>query len=318
LSLAIGCCRNLNLLVKRVSFYREYTSYTGGHQKVFDYLNHTEDCAGYATDLYLSKSSKVNPDLFDDIKGVEYSKAYRPDLSDVAFLAGMDWQAYQKFYDPNQIKINLIQHVRHGDKSQPLFQFLQHKAIRICVSDAVKDAIAPYANGPCFTMRMGHNIPKITLAKQYDLYILATKQPQLGIRIFEWAISIGLRVLLHDKTTERELVYQAMAESVVAITLPHKTEGFYLPGIEAMALADWAVVPDCIASREYSLNKANITSCELNFTACEKAILHALKQVKGWKFRIHKWQGRRLSLSYSLKNEQLNYHNILNNLDEIW
>jgi hypothetical protein len=109
-----------------------------------------------------------------------------------------------------------------------------------------------------------------------------------------------------------------MAESVVVIPLPTKIEGFFLPGIEAMALADWAVVPDCIASREYSLNKANISSCALNYAACEKAILHALEQVKSWKFRIYKWQGRRLSQSYSLKNEKLNYHSILQKLDDIW
>jgi hypothetical protein len=318
LSLAIGCCGNLNLLAKRVSFHREYSSYTGGHQKVFDYLNHTADCVGYSANLYLSKSSKFTPYLFDDIKGVEYSKTYRPDLSDVVFLAGIDWQTYQKFYDPNQIKINLIQHVRHADKSQPLFQFLQHKAIRICVSEAVKDAIEPYANGPCFAIKMGHDIPKLHIAKQYDLYILATKQPSLGHQLFEWATSIGLKVLLHDKATERDLIYQSMAKSVVAVTLPHKTEGFYLPGIEAMALADWAIVPDCIASREYSITSANVTRCELNAQACENAIELALVQVKGWRFFVRKWNGRRLCARYTPKQERQSYQHILRNLDNIW
>ena len=293
-------------------------AYSGGHQKVCDYIQHTIDSGLFSPALYLTNSSPVQKQLFNHINGLEYSLQYSPAQADVAFLAGMDWQAYLPFFDPKQVKINLIQHVRHGDKNHPLFQFLQHKAIRLCVSEAVKEAIVPYANGPCFTIKMGHDIPKLTRVKQYELYILATKQPQLGKQLFEWAISIGLKVLLHDKTTEREHVYQAMAESVVAITLPHKTEGFYLPGIEAMALADWAVVPDCIASREYSLNKVNITSCELSLTACKKATLHAIRQVDSWKFRIHKWQGRRHSLSYSLKNEQINYHNILHNLDEIW
>jgi len=92
----------------------------------------------------------------------------------------MDWQVYLPFFDLKQVKINLIQHVRHGDKSHPLFEFLKHKAIRLCVSEAVKEAIEPYANGPYFTIKMGHRIPKISRPKRYDLYILATKQPQLG------------------------------------------------------------------------------------------------------------------------------------------
>lgn len=301
-----------------MSFHRQYSSYTGGHQKVFDYLNHTVDCAGYSANLYLAKSSKVNPSLFDDINEVEYSQAYRPDLSDVVFLAGMDWQAYQHFFDPDQIKINLIQHVRHADKSQPLFQFLQHKAIRICVSQAVKEAIEPYASGPCYAIKMGHKLPKLSLAKQIDLYILATKQPQLGKELFEWAKQQGMKVLMHDKTQEPSVVHQTMAESVVAITLPHKTEGFYLPGIEAMSLADWAVVPDCIASREYSKKSANITNCALNQKACIQAIQQAFKKTNKWTSFLNKWQGQKVITGYRPENERKNFQQLLSNLDNIW
>jgi len=306
------------LLKKRIAFYRQYRGYTGGHQKVCDYIHHTVESGLFAPTLYLANGSGVQKQLFNHIKGVEYSPQYTPELEDVVFLAGMDWQAYQPFFAPQQVKINLIQHVRHGDKNHPLFQFLQHRAIRLCVSEAVKEAIEPYANGPCFTIRMGHDIPKLVRPKCYDLYILATKQPLLGQQLFEWAESIGLRVLLHDKATEREWVYQAMAESVVVIPLPNQTEGFFLPGIEAMALADWAIVPDCIASREYSLSRANISRCELNAQACQRAIEDALTQVKGWRSFVSKLHGRRLIASYSLKQEQQSYQRILHQLDQIW
>lgn len=306
------------MLKKSISFHRQYRGYTGGHQKVSDYIHHTAASGLFTPSLYLANSSPVQKQLFEDIHGVEYSPQYNPELADVVFLAGMDWQAYQPFFDSQQVKVNFIQGVRHGDNNHPLFQFLQYRAIRLCVSDEVKDAIEPYANGPCFTIKMGHDIPKLSRAKRYDLYILATKQPQLGKQLFEWAKSIGLRVLIHEKATERELVHHAMAESVVVIPLPQKVEGFFLPGIEAMALADWAVVPDCIGSREYSLSGANISLCELDIQACQKAILHALKKTKGWKSFISKWHGRRLSASYSLKQEQQNYHHILHQLDQIW
>lgn len=306
------------MLKKSISFHRQYREYSGGHQKVCDYIHHTIASGLFTPSLYLENTSTVQKQLFNTIQELAYSPQYSPDQTDVAFLAGMDWQAYQPFFDPKQVKINLIQHVRHGDKNHPLFQFLQHKAIRLCVSDAVKDAIETYAHGPCFAIKMGHDIPKLTMPKQYELYILATKQPELGRQLFEWASSIGLKVLMHDKATERELVYQAMAESVVVITLPNKTEGFFLPGIEAMALADWAVVPDCIASREYSLGKANISSCELNRDACQIAIEDALKRVKSWKYHVSKWHGRRLSAKYSPKQERKSYLSILNNVEAIW
>ena len=306
------------MLKKSISFHRQYREYSGGHQKVCDYIHHTIASDFFTPFLFLENTSNVQKQLFNNIQGLEYSPEYLPKLADVAFLAGMDWQAYQPFFDPKQVKVNLVQHVRHADKNYPLFQFLQHKAIRLCVSDAVKDAIEPFANGPCFTIKMGHEIPKISRLKRFDLYILATKQPKLGQLLFEWATNRGLRVLLHDKTTERELVYQAMAESVVALPLPNKTEGFFLPGIEAMVLADWAVVPDCIASREYSLGKANISSCELNREACQIAIEDAFKRVKSWKCLVNKWHGRRLSANYSPVQERNSYQSILNNVDTIW
>lgn len=303
---------------KSISFHRKYTSYSGGHQKVCDYIQHTVTSGLFAPSLYLENSSTVQKQLFSHIQGVEYSPEYNPEKTDVVFLAGMDWQAYQPFFNPQQVKVNLIQHVRHGDQNHPLFQFLQHRAVRLCVSEAVKEAIEPYANGPCFTIKMGHEIPNLIESKSYDLYILATKQPQLGKQLFDWAQNIGLKVMMHDQRTEREIVYQAMAKSLVVITLPNKTEGFFLPGIEAMALAEWAVVPDCIASREYSLNKANISRCELNFQACQNSIEDALVKVKSWKLFVNKWYGRRLCAAYSPKQERLSYLSILHGLDELW
>lgn len=303
---------------KSISFHRQYYAYSGGHQKVCDYLHHTVACEAFSPSLWLDNCSKVQSQLFDDIKGVAYPFEYAPDQADVVFLAGMDWQAYQPFFDSEQPKINLIQHIRHSYKSHPLFEFLQHKAIRLCVSDAVRDAITPFANGPCMTIKMGHHVPNIIRPKQFDLYILATKQPELGKQLFEWASGIGLRVLIHDKATERELVYQAMAESVIAIPLPNKSEGFFLPGIEAMALADWAVVPDCIASREYSLPMANISSCQLNFEDCQQVIKESLGKVKQWRNLLAKWRGKRVCASYDPVKERQSFHKVLQQLEQLW
>lgn len=39
--------------------------------------------------------------------------------------------------------------------------------------------------------------------------------------------------------------------------LPLESEGFYLPGLEAMALGSLLVMPDCGGSREYARNGEN-------------------------------------------------------------
>jgi len=303
---------------KSIAFHRQYGAYSGGHQKVRDYLLHTVSSGKYAPWLWSNNHSETQVRLFMDLPGVKLLDSYQPDKADIVFLAGMDWQAYQPFFAEQQIKINLIQHVRHGDKKHPLHQFLRHKAIRLCVSDAVKKAIEPFANGPCYTIRMGHDIPKLKLAKVNQLYILATKQPMLGQQLFDWAQAKGLSVVIHDSPVERELVHSTMAQSQVVIVLPNKTEGFFLPGIEAMSLADWAVVPDCIASREYCLANTNVTSCHLNFNDCVGAIDKARAALQSWSHKFYQWRGKRLCAGYSLAKEQQNYNKILSELEHIW
>lgn len=306
------------MTTKTISFHRQYRAYSGGHQKVRDYLQHTILSGLYSPSLWLEKGAKIQPELFNNIEGVKYLSNYQPQLCDVAFLAGMDWLAYQPFFNERQIKVNLIQHVRHGDPQHPLFQFLKYKAIRLCVSDAVKKAIEPYANGPCLTIAMGHTIPVIKTDKINDIYILATKQPALGKHLFDWGTHAGLKVLLHDSPVERQQVYQSMASAKVVITLPNKTEGFFLPGIEAMALADWAVVPDCIASREYSLPMANVTRCELTLSDCQRALIDALKAANAWHHGLFKWRGKGICDNYSLIKERRAYHTILGKIETMW
>ena len=117
-----------------------------------------------------------------------------------------------------------------------LHAFLEHKAIRLCVSEAVRQAILPYANGPCLTIKMGHDVPQLKSEKVQDVYILANKQPEMGQEIAAALKLAGINVLMHDTYVDKHLVLSAMASSRVSLLLPNKTEGFYLPGIEGDAV----------------------------------------------------------------------------------
>lgn len=287
---------------KSISFIRHYGGYTGGHQKVRDYLSHFV-ALGWTPSLYLEKRARTNAELFDGITGVTYQSEYCPEDSDIVFLAGMDWQSYLSGKNRDKPVINLIQHVRHGNPEEPLFQFLKEPAIRLCVSDAVRQVIEPYANGPCHVIKMGHYIKPLKRTKTRDVYILANKQPDLGQDLAKWAEREGLSSLIHTSTVEHQTVIEAMASSRVTICLPHKTEGFYLPGIEAMYYSDTAVVPYCIANAEYFGRHANILMPDLNVDSITGAVLDALTRpllLKPWR----KLNGRKIALSYSLKNER--------------
>ncbi|MBO1254132.1 glycosyltransferase [Alteromonas sp. 5E99-2] len=304
--------------MRSYSFYRQYHNYTGGHQKVADYIQHTLSKDNTSASLYLDNQSPIESQLFENIALLNYQSSYRPQDADVAFIAGMDWRQYSREFNEDQIKLNLIQHVRHGNKDHPLFQFLQHKAVRICVSDAVYQAIKPYANGPCRVIRMGHNIPKINRRKENDLYILGNKQPELAERIGEWAQKKQYRVQIHSEYVPKHEVLDGMASSKISLVLPNAKEGFYLPGIEAMALSHWAVVPHCVANEEYMKPQVNATQCELEFASCIHGIESAMKALASPLYIMKRWFGRQLAASYTLQTERKAYLALLDELDTLW
>ena len=293
------------------SFFRNYEKYTGGHQKFYDYIEHTKALPSAQCELFVQNDCSVMPGFFNNITGVKYQASYNPNACNIVFLAGMDWQYYLPHARRDDVIVNLVQHVRHGDNTHPLFNFLPHKAFRICVSDAVRDAVTPYANGICRTIPIGHTIPHLTHEKEYDLYILAKKNVKFGRTIAKWTEHVGLKYLLHDYLVNKDEVLSSMAKAKVSLVLPNPTEGFFLPGIEAMALSERAVVPDAIANREYCKLGTNALLCEYNVEAVTLAVKTSLDRLKTTYHQYEKLAGEKLARSYSLTQEREIYHQLI-------
>lgn len=295
----------------RFSFYRDYQRYTGGHQKFRDYLEHTAAISDIECHLFAKSYCTVMPDLFRNIPNVVRSNTYEPDKADVVFLAGMDWNTYLPKMRRGQQVINLIQHVRHGDKNNPLFRFLEHEALRICVSEEVRLAISPYANGDCVAIKMGHDMPDVDAETDLDLYILGKKNPQFATEIEQWAHNNDVSVHADIGLVARDAVFTNFARARVALVLPNPTEGFFLPGIEAMALSDRVVVPDCVGNRGYCKPNMNITLCGYEKKACISAIEEALTRLKKPVHKFEKFRGVREARSYTMTAERDAYHELL-------
>jgi glycosyltransferase involved in cell wall biosynthesis len=50
---------------------------------------------------------------------------------------------------------------------------------------------------------------------------------------------------------ERSAHLERLAAASVAVLLPHPSEGFYLPALEAMAIGVALVTPDCVGNRGF-------------------------------------------------------------------
>ena len=78
--------------------------------------------------------------------------AWSAERADMLFLGGMDWAVLSEAQrrSPPKPVINLIQHVRHANPNESLYQYLSYRAIRICVSAPVADALTATGrvNGP--------------------------------------------------------------------------------------------------------------------------------------------------------------------------
>ena len=288
---------------KRVAFIRQYDSYTGGHQKVRDYIDHFLHL-GWEVSLTLRGTSPTHPHLFSHILGVNYTQKHDPAAADLVFLAGMDWEQHLNASPAITPVINLIQHTRHALPDDPRYSFLTLPATRLCVSRAVCEKVAPLANGTTHWIKMGHHFPLIDASQQQDLFILATKAPDLGERMASWARRQGWRVQLFTAPQEPLLVKTAMASSHVSLVLPHAKEGFYFPGIEAMYYSNWAVIPDCEANQEYCAPFSNGLSCDYTENAIKTTVVKVMSQRSSLISQWRKWRGRQIASSYSLRNER--------------
>lgn len=127
----------------RVLFYRNFHGFTGGHLKVWNYFNHTLASENYQPYISFTPNSvwdQTNPwQLFPHHVVEDVSNFSK----DILFLAGLDWfrvPEAERANSPVPI-VNLIQGFRHADPHHPCYGFLKYPAIRICVSQEIKEAI---------------------------------------------------------------------------------------------------------------------------------------------------------------------------------
>lgn len=308
--------------MRRMLFHRDYHGYTGGHGKLRDYLDHVQAHPGWSAAVYLSPSSDRdvgNP--FLDAPGL--TERWMPQAADALLLGGMDWTALpMSSVLPAQPVVNLVQHVRHADPTLPLRGFLSRRAIRVCVSTAVAAAIAATGevNGPMRVIPAA--VDSATLAKLgertagSDVFIDAVKQPSLGSAVADALARCGVPARLHAARLPRTDYLAAMAAAAVVVALPDPLEGFYLPGLEALALGRALVQYDCVGSRDYLRDGDNalVPAREASAIAGAALRLHADAALRARLCAA----GRATAARFDLAGERAAVHGLLDELDDLW
>ena len=240
---------------KSVMFFRDFRGFTGGHLKVADYINHVRSNPAYRPFMALSSRS-LPSDLWDDCDFV--GPYFDPDLADVLFLAGRDWEAVSKDIELRVPVINLIQGLRHADVDDVRYGFLGRRATRLCVSTEVADAInsTGKCNGPVYVIPAALRPDEFRpdASRPNDVFIAGLKSPELALAVMNELKARGLKVSAETEPVPRADFLGKLHDARIAVTLPTAREGFFLPALEAMAAGCLVICPDAVGNRDICID----------------------------------------------------------------
>lgn len=310
--------------MRLVLFHRKFRRFHGGHLKVWDYFNHALATPGFDVRILFDESTSWDPSnpwteareqVITSLEGV------RPDL---LFIAGRDWQRLEGMglLDQGLPILNLIQHIRHADDWSIQSRYLHRKAIRICVSEEVADALrSAGSEGPIIVIPNSVDLPIVedlhSIERPIDLFIAGPKQPVMARRLHELLESPQRRIRSMTEHVERGAFLDAMRESKVTVFLPNEEEGFYLPALEGMALGTVVVCPDCVGNRSFCLPGVSAFRPEFSFDAIAWAARQALAMPEEEGTRLR--QGAlRVALDHAPASERAAFAHLLAKIDELW
>lgn len=311
---------------RNVLFYRDFQGFTGGHLKVWHYFNHVQHSAQFQAQIAFSSATHwdhTNPWLAIREQALPLWNA---DSADVLFIAGMDWEVLspaQRQTPPRPI-INLIQHVRHADPEQALYQYLHHRAIRICVSQPVSDTLqaSGRVNGPIFTINNGLDWGELPpqladwAAREIDLLIVGIKQPALALEIHQQLEALPQRIEVLTAPIPRADFLQRLGSSKIVLLLPHVTEGFYLPALEGFALGTLVICPDCVGNRLFCRPAENCLQPPYTVASLSAAVHEALQFSTAQRSALQQ-AAQRTAQQHSLEQERQAFLDILQNVERM-
>jgi hypothetical protein len=241
--------------MKRLLFIRNFKGPTGGNISVRDYFFHALAYPRLDTRLYFAPGSlHAESDVWNDVPPDRLVAAPDWQSCDFVVVNGKDWRLIPTGDNPFQI-IHLVQHLGYGDDPE-LRGYLGRSALRICLSLAAQQSIAPFAAGPTCVIPSGVDT---------GLFLDdGTRQPGSvlvwGGKATGMAHAIGGRLAVPGVNVDvvthwlpRATFAHRLRAADVFVALPRTDEGFFRPPLEAMACGCAVVCSDARGNRAHCL-----------------------------------------------------------------
>lgn len=321
---------------RTIWFHRAFRGLTGGEVKHSHYFAHVGRMPGFAPRIVFT-GGPLNDDLTTQrrhlwpVGNIDDPARWKPSADDLLFLAGTDWRFLSTInVDLTHYPcINLVQHVRHAKPDTELWGYLPRRAIRICVSAEVADAIAHTGRprGPIIAIPNATDLPPWDWSdpsahsdwamRPRRVAVVGYKRPELAAAV---STCLTQRSIAHDvfgEFCERSAFLDLLAESQVVVCLPNPSEGFYLPALEAMASGCVVVTLDALGNRSFCRDGENCILARPDHENLAHQVAHAL-----WLSNPDREgllaRAAQTVVEHALHVERSRFHAVLGDVDRLW
>jgi glycosyltransferase involved in cell wall biosynthesis len=310
---------------RTVLFHRSFQRFAGHHLKVWHYFRYLLDAPGWSPLVLMTEDSiwdESNPwhAVPDRVLWGD-----RPVDADMYFFSGPLWRPLARDRRPSSSVpvIQYVQSLRHALPDNIRSARLSHKAIRICVSEHVEEALRATgeARGPLVTIPAAIDVGELQrrfpdAERDTDLLIAAMKQPEMGRRAAQRLSRAARAVRLLDELVPHDEFLDAMRRARVTLFLPFRDEGAPLPMLEGMALGTFVVCPDAIGNRGYCIDGFNCYRPEYE----EEAVLAAAEAAMEGYGELGELLANAAEVvkRYDLPAEREAFMTLLEDVDRMW
>ena len=312
---------------QRMYFLTPMFEPVGGVVKVFDYVNHAV-ALGYEPIIASPERYREDLPLFTNRRfsnltpegGLKYIDLEQVSLGpdDLAFLT---WPTHYEVVERRMSRwtqheqvIQIVQNVRWAN---PAFaggyavRVLSRPMARIMTNDVVLEAVKPYLNPTSLTevIQLGHDAAFFAKSRTGSL------GSPLKIAYTTWKSDVGDKVAsllsgpdFQIKAIRRPAGWEELRKlyhwADVFLATPFAEEGFYMPGLEAMAAGNVVISPDAGGNRAYCDFGKNCLPVELDDARGYAAVLKSLKSERTEEVNRLRREGYETVKRHTLEHEK--------------
>lgn len=321
--------------MKRLLFIRHFQRPTGGNVSVRDHFFHALADPRFDTRIWFAPGSRhLESDLWQDLPSRHLAGAPDWNSCDFVFVNGKDWRLLPAGDHSFRI-IHLVQHLGYAGDPE-LRAYLARPAFRICLSEAARDSIAPYAAGPIRVVPSGvdpelfHDQdgrhaalhpPGFGTTQSYPtpppatahVLIWGGKSPELAAAIRERLAARDVSAEVVDGWLSRRDFAARLRRAGIFVGLSQPREGFYRPALEAMACGCAVVCSDALGNRAHCIGGVTCLQPPHGDAAAHTDAVLRLLNDHELAERLRR-NGRALSQQFSLDVERARLHAVFGEL----